>query len=132
MNVWIRAGDGVFMIKWSFDEKYAKGSPGLLLHAAARDYFHRGTDARWLDTCTYKGNDVMTSLFPDRRHIASHFFVLTSRPQRFIDESVMRAFVGLRPLHRRLYERLHPDERFSRRPRNVSTHPSSTTPREPS
>ncbi len=132
MNVWIEAGEGLFMIKTSFDEDYSYYSPGLLLHTASLEYFHNSADERWLDTCTYKGNHVLASVFPDRKQIVSHFVVLSSGWDRFADEAVLRSWIGLRPLHTRIYERLHPDERFSRRPRNVSTRPSATARPEPS
>ncbi len=117
MNVWIRAGAGMFMIKSSFDEKYSDFSPGLQLMQSSVEYFQERTDAAWLDSCTYKGNEFLLRMFPDRRTVASHFVVLANDWRHgFVDRAVVQAFIKLRPVHTRLWARLHPDERFSRRP----------------
>ena len=106
MIAWVRSGDSIFQFKWSYDEKFAKYSPGLLLHTEALRYFHEKTDAEFLDTCTWGENEMINRLYPDRRPIVSFFIAL--RPS-MVDRLVMKSFVALRPLHRRVHERLHPE-----------------------
>jgi hypothetical protein len=107
MNVWIRGGAGIFMIKWSFDEKYSRFSPGLQLHMDSVEHFHDGTDAQWIDSCTFNGNDVLLRLLPDRRRITSYFIVLEPGWKGWADRLAMQSFIALRPWHKRLYERRH-------------------------
>jgi Acetyltransferase (GNAT) domain len=107
MNVWIRGGAGIFMIKWSFDEKYARYSPGLQLHMDSVEHFHVGTDAEWIDSCTYNGNDVLMRLLPDRRTITSYFIMLEPGWKSWPDRLAMQSFIALRPWHKRFYERRH-------------------------
>jgi hypothetical protein len=124
MNVWIRAGAGMFMIKSSYDENFADFSPGLQLMQSSMEHFHEQTDAAWLDSCTYKGNDFLLRMFPDRRTLASHFVVLGDDWRRtLLDRAVVRGFITLRPLHARVYAYLHPHERFSGRPALPPTAP---------
>jgi hypothetical protein len=129
MNIWIRAGAGMFMIKSSFDEKYSEFSPGLQLMLSSLEYFQEHTDAAFIDSCTYKGNDFLLRMFPDRRTVASHFVVLADNwRHNLVDRAVVRSFLTLRPLHTRLYARLHPEERFSARP-GTAPQPSETSVR---
>ena len=104
MIAWVRGGDTIFQFKWSFDERFAKYSPGLILHTEALRYFHEKTDAEFLDTCTWGENEMINRLYPDRRAIASYFIVLGPN---LLDRVVMKSFVALRPLHRRVHELLH-------------------------
>ena len=104
MIAWVRAGDTICQFKWSFDERFAKYSPGLLLHTEALRYFHEKTDAEFLDTCTWGENEMINRLYPDRRAIASYFIVLGPN---LLDRVVVKSFVALRPLHRRVHELLH-------------------------
>jgi CelD/BcsL family acetyltransferase involved in cellulose biosynthesis len=107
MDIWIRGGEGEFMIKTSFDERYSVHSPGLMLHVDAMVEFHERSDAAWLETCTYNGNELFLRIYPDRRRISSLFIGLDPGWGRTVDRAALRAFMGLRPLHTRVYERLH-------------------------
>ena len=104
MNVWLRAGDGVFMIKSSFDHRYARFSPGISLHTSTLPWFHEHTDAHWIDTCTSPDNELLLRLYPDRRRVTSFFVVLGRSPR---DRLVLRSFLLLRPVHRRIHGFLH-------------------------
>jgi hypothetical protein len=107
MIAWFRAGDTLFQFKWSYDESFAKYSPGLLLHTGAMRFFEDKTDARFLDTCTWGENEMINRLYPDRRAIASYFVILGPS---WRDRLVMNAFVKLRPVHRRIYEFIRRDQ----------------------
>jgi hypothetical protein len=107
MIAWVRAGDTLFQFKWSYDESFAKYSPGIILHTEAMRFFEEKTDARFLDTCTWGENEMINRLYPDRRSIASYFVILG--PSRR-DRLVMNSFVKLRPVHRRIYEFIRRDQ----------------------
>jgi CelD/BcsL family acetyltransferase involved in cellulose biosynthesis len=106
MEIWIRAGEGMFLMKISFDEKFSRFGPGVLLQMSALQYFHWLTDAEWIDTCTSAGNALLLRLYPDRRRIESLFVVLGRSP---VDRAVIKTFTAARPLHNRLYQLRHPD-----------------------
>jgi hypothetical protein len=103
--VWLRAGNGLFGFKMSYDERYASCSPGLQLMVDAMEYFHVATDADWLDSCGAHGNEMLLRLHPDRRVVASLFIPLSKNP---VDWAVARSLSTLRPAHRWAYDRLHP------------------------
>jgi hypothetical protein len=101
MIAWVRGGDTFFQFKWSYDEQFAKYSPGIILHTEAMRYFDEKTDARFLDTCTWGENEMINRLYPDRRSITSYFVILGPSLR---DRIVMKSFVALRPVHRKVYE----------------------------
>jgi hypothetical protein len=107
MICWLRSGDTLLQFKWSYDEQYAKHSPGILLHTEAIRYFDEQTDARCLDTCTWGENEMINRIYPDRRTIVSYFIPLSSSLR---DRLVVNAFVKLRPLHRKVFEMIRRDE----------------------
>lgn len=72
----VRGGDGLFALKVCYDESLAKYGPGVLLQLGSIDYFHEHTDAQWIDSCTYEGNDLLLRLYPDRRPIATYLVSL--------------------------------------------------------
>jgi len=80
MDVWLRGAEGMFMIRASFDENYARFDPGKQLHALAMNHFHHRTDAAWIDTCTFGGNDLLLRLYPDRRRITTLLIPLGRNP----------------------------------------------------
>jgi CelD/BcsL family acetyltransferase involved in cellulose biosynthesis len=103
MIAWVRSGDTLFQFKWSYDESFAKYSPGLILHTEAMRYFELKTDARFLDTCTWGENEMINHLYPDRRPITSFLIILGPKLR---DRLVMKSMVAIRPVHRKLYELL--------------------------
>lgn len=104
MEIWIRGGEGLFMIKISYDEKYKRFGPGVLLQTEAMRYFHNCTDASWIDTCTSEGADLLLRLYPARRRVEMLSVCLSSS---LVDRAVVAGFVGLRPVHRRFYDARH-------------------------
>jgi CelD/BcsL family acetyltransferase involved in cellulose biosynthesis len=107
MDIWIRGREGEFMIKTSYDQRYSAYSPGLMLHIDAMMFFHEHSDAEWLETCTYNGNQLFLRIYPDRRRITSLFIVLDATWKNRVDQLVLRSFMSLRPLHTKFYERRH-------------------------
>jgi CelD/BcsL family acetyltransferase involved in cellulose biosynthesis len=105
MDVWLRGREGVFMIKTSYDERYAAYSPGLNLHLDAMVFFHDKTDAAWLDTCTYPGNELFLRTYPDRRRLISYFVMLDPSWKHRVDQLAMQSFMSARPIHKWIYER---------------------------
>ncbi|MGH9100265.1 MAG: GNAT family N-acetyltransferase, partial [Acidimicrobiales bacterium] len=59
MQVWLSSGEGIFLTKISYDEQYARYTPGVLLGTESLQVFHDQTEGTWIDTCTYEGNEVL-------------------------------------------------------------------------
>lgn len=106
MEIWVRGGEGLFLIKISYDEDFARFGPGVLLQTSSLQTFHDRTDADWIDTCTSEGNDILLRLYPDRRKIAALFVVLGHSA---VDRAAIRAFMAARPVHKQFYQWRHPD-----------------------
>jgi CelD/BcsL family acetyltransferase involved in cellulose biosynthesis len=88
----IRGDGGFFSLKTAYDEGFGLYSPGIQLHLDVMEHLHRTTDAQWIDTCTYPGNETLLRLYPDRRSVAS-IVVATGG---VTDRSVLRAVTAAR------------------------------------
>jgi len=104
MEIWARGGEGLFMFKISYDERYGRFGPGVLLQTEAMSYFHHHTDASWIDTCSSADNELLLRLYPGRRRIEMVSIVLS---RSILDRAVVSGFVMARPLHHRLYRMTH-------------------------
>jgi hypothetical protein len=104
MQIWLRGGDTQFQFKTSYDERYARCGPGLLMDVAGMRFFHDATDADLIDTCTAPNNQMQLRLYPDRRRAAYVFVQLTKNP---VHRLAVRVFLLARPAHRWIYNRLH-------------------------
>ena len=71
MILMLRAGEGLFGLQTVFDEQYAKFSPGIQLTLEVINRFHNATDAQWLDSCTFAGNETLLRIFPDRQGVST-------------------------------------------------------------
>ncbi len=71
MQLMLRGSEGLFALVTAYDEDYARYSPGVQLALDTIDRFHEATDAQWLDTCTYEGNETWLRLYPDRRTVST-------------------------------------------------------------
>jgi CelD/BcsL family acetyltransferase involved in cellulose biosynthesis len=100
MQIWLRGGEALFMIKVSYDEAYGHYAPGVQLHIDGMDYFHHRTDAKWMDVCTFKNNDLLLRLYPDRRRVRTALIGLGS----WLDAPVMKAFLAARAVHRQWWK----------------------------
>lgn len=82
MQLLVRAGEGLFGLQTVYDEAYAKFSPGIQLELEGIRSFHNDTDAQWLDSCTYAGNETLLRLYPDRRSVSTVLIALGGRGTR--------------------------------------------------
>jgi hypothetical protein len=101
--LFVRARDGLMMLKVGYEERFARSSPGLQLHLDVIQHVHDETDARWLDVCTYPDNRTLLRMYPDRTRFASFMVPLGRNPA---DRLAVRAFMVARPLHKRLHDAL--------------------------
>lgn len=99
MQLAIRAGEGVFALKVAYDEELARFGPGVALQVASIEHFHANSDAAWIDSCTYPGNDLIERLYPDRRPIVSYLVGLGGAPER----ALLMALPHLRTVRRRAH-----------------------------
>ncbi len=97
MQVWLRAGDGLFAIKAAYDETFSRYGPGVWLHSAVFEQFHDATDARWLDTCSSPDNQFLMDLYPDRTRVTTLLFALGGP----VDHLVVRSLPHVRAVHKR-------------------------------
>jgi CelD/BcsL family acetyltransferase involved in cellulose biosynthesis len=104
MQVWLHGGDGLFLTKISYDEEYGRFGPGVLLGTESLLVFHDQTEAQWIDTCTYEGNELLQRLYPERRRIESLVVVLTRNP---LDPAVVETMRVLKSWSGRYYEWRH-------------------------
>jgi CelD/BcsL family acetyltransferase involved in cellulose biosynthesis len=105
MCVWLRDGDGLFLYKICYEERYARYGPGALMQIACMNYFHATTDASWMDTCTYRDNEMFLRLYADRRQTAGIFVPLSRNP---LDRLATHSFMALRPFHRLIHDKRNP------------------------
>jgi len=106
MQMWIKADEGAFLWKGSYDESYAQFGPGVLLHTVSIDFFNNETDSAWMDSCTGPDHKLLFRLYPVKRPIEFLAIVLG---QSRIDRTVVRAFMAWRPLHSRYYKLTRPN-----------------------
>ena len=78
MQILVTGGDGIFGMKISYDEQFAKYAPGVLLHFDSMKACHETTDARWIDTCSSPQFEV---LMASTRPPADHVVLRPARPE---------------------------------------------------
>ena len=71
MECLIRSGSNLSLVKWSYDERYTKYSPGAALHHATQTWFQEETDASTLDVCTFENNEFALGEYPERRRVST-------------------------------------------------------------
>jgi hypothetical protein len=71
IEIFVRAGDGLFSFRGSYDEKYAKYGPGAMTFAACTRYLFENTDAMWMDSATDKDNAFMSEMLPESRVLST-------------------------------------------------------------
>jgi hypothetical protein len=76
MQLSLRGGGGLFALKVTYDEAFGAFGPGVQMQLGAIDYFHEHTDAEWIDSCTYQGNEPLLRLYPDRLNVVSYVIPL--------------------------------------------------------
>jgi CelD/BcsL family acetyltransferase involved in cellulose biosynthesis len=71
----VAAGEGLFSLKTSYDERYARFSPGLLLEIDSVAMFHEGS-AAWLSSATNYPDSPTFAVYPDRRTLVDAVAIL--------------------------------------------------------
>jgi hypothetical protein len=67
----VRSGRGYFLVKSTYDQRYARFAPGLLLQLATAEHFLSATDASWMDPCCAPSNTFFPAFLPHRLAVAS-------------------------------------------------------------
>ncbi len=128
MQLNVQANEGLFLLKLVYDEELARFRPGLQLHLDVIDDFHHRTDAEWLDTCTYKDNETLLRMYPDRKRFCSYFVPLGRNPA---DRAAARTFIAVRPLHKRVYEAIDARRTGRSADTTATTTPDTTATKAP-
>jgi Acetyltransferase (GNAT) domain len=68
------AGEGSFAFKITFDESFARYSPGVLLELDNIHRLHQLPNLRWMDSCAAPNRFMINHLWPDRRQMQTVFF----------------------------------------------------------
>lgn len=71
MNCYLRSGPGGYFFKPTFDETFARFSPGRLLEVETIHRLHGVVGVEWVDSCTRPDNELLNALWADRRTIQS-------------------------------------------------------------
>ena len=72
---------GVYSFKTTFDETYARYSPGLLLQLENLALLDR-EDIDWADSCAVEGHPMIERLWRDKRKLRSHNIAIGGRLRR--------------------------------------------------
>jgi len=70
-NCYFRAGSGCYYFKPTFREEYAQFGPGRLLEVETIRRLHSMPELQWADSCTAPDNELLNSLWMERRTIMS-------------------------------------------------------------
>jgi CelD/BcsL family acetyltransferase involved in cellulose biosynthesis len=62
-------GDLIYALKTTYDESYARFSPGALLEAKSIEVFHERADLVAMDSCAQPGAELFERIWPDRRRL---------------------------------------------------------------
>jgi len=97
MRILLRGGDGLFGVKVTYDERFKRFGPGVLLHVDSFEYIHHNTDARFVDPCASPDNTYLMGLYPDLTRISTLLFALHGP----VDRLVVRSLPHVRAVHKR-------------------------------
>jgi hypothetical protein len=86
----LRGGEGLFLLKVSYDEAFAKYTPGIQLHLKVLDRFDALPGLRWIDSCTYEDNQTMMRVYPGRRLVTSLVVAVGGAADRLLLRLVAR------------------------------------------
>lgn len=109
MQLLVLGGDGLFSLVATYDERVGKFSPGIQLYIEVMNRFYETTDAEWLDSCTFAGNQTFLWVYPDRRKVTTFLIPLGGKVDRFYVRLYMVALAlfgvesEFRSNHRRLF-----------------------------
>lgn len=69
MKLNLFTGEGGFAFKITYDEAYARDSPGVLLELENLEALHARPKLRWVDSCAAPNRFMINHLWPDRREV---------------------------------------------------------------
>ncbi|HEU0173515.1 MAG TPA: GNAT family N-acetyltransferase [Blastocatellia bacterium] len=95
------SGYGSFAFKISFDEEYARYSPGVLLELENIRLLHERPQIKWMDSCASPDRFMINHLWTDRRAIQT--MVVSARKRR--KDFVVAAIPLLKWGNRRIFHR---------------------------
>jgi CelD/BcsL family acetyltransferase involved in cellulose biosynthesis len=90
------SGPGGYTYKITYDEAFAKFSPGVLLELDNIEEMHRRPEVQWLDSCAVPDHFMMNRLWKERRTIQS----LVLSTSRFVGNGIVGLLPWLRSLKR--------------------------------
>lgn len=67
----VRSGEGLFLLRTAYDDRFARYGPGVQLEIATGRHLLESTDARWMDPCSGPANAFYDDLLPHRTAVAS-------------------------------------------------------------
>lgn len=84
MQCTLKSGETGFAFKVVFDERYARNSPGMLLHVEYIRAFFEQSALCFIDSCAAPDSNLLNHLFRERRLIRSTVVSKNSRASRLI------------------------------------------------
>lgn len=91
----VLAGERLFSLKTTYDERFARFSPGLLLEIDAVPIFHDGP-AAWLYSATNHADSPVFSLYPDRQVLVDAVVILGGLTHQLVEKLAVPALRMLR------------------------------------
>ena len=88
-------GNGGFTYKITYDEAFARFSPGVLLELDNIEEMHRRPGPQWLDSCAVPDHFMMNRLWTERRVLQS----LTLATSRWVGNAVVGALLAQLDAH---------------------------------
>lgn len=79
---------GLFSFKTTFDEAYARFSPGLLLQIENLDLLTRG-DIAWADSCAAQGHSMIERIWREKRRLVSRNVAIGGPLRRLVFGALM-------------------------------------------
>lgn len=80
---------GIFSFKTTFDEAYARFSPGLLLQIENLDLLARG-DIAWADSCAAQGHSMIERIWREKRRFVSRNIAIGGPLRRLAFHALMK------------------------------------------
>lgn len=87
---------GAYSFKTTFDERFARFSPGVLLQRENLDLLAR-EDLEWADSCAAADHPMIERIWREKRTIARVSLAIGGRPRRTLAAAIFRAEVGANP-----------------------------------
>jgi len=79
LKINLMVGEGGFAFKITFDERFGRFSPGVLLELDNVERAHQLPALRWMDSCAAPNRFMINHLWPDRREMQTVFFATGGR-----------------------------------------------------